>query len=139
MPIDRESSCVRLSRYTNGENPSLGRQWDHDFYASPIYKAAKFMLSNTPHIQGIENAVLVHSWSIFILHRRKTKKDMTATARGCCLSCPNSTVLVLTGYAVDIGSFPACYTANRQRVRRLNYVRNIEDCSVVVFCSVLRL
>ena len=31
------------------------------------------------------------------------------------------------------GSYPACYTALRQRVRRLNYVRYIEVCLVVVF------
>ena len=32
---------------------------------------------------------------------------------------------------VDTGSFPACYTALWQRVRRLDYVRNIVDYSFV--------
>ena len=36
---------------------------------------------------------------------------------------------------VDAGSFPACYTGLSQRVRRLNYVRNI---SVILLWSLLR-
>ena len=43
---------------------------------------------------------------------------MTPQPNGC-LSCPNSTVLVLTA-TVDTGAFPACFAEKARRVRRLD-------------------
>ena len=67
----------------------------------------------------------------FRLQAKRHAKRAWQTQPESCLSCPNSKVLILTSYAVDTGSFPACYTAIKQRVRRLDYVQNIVDYSFV--------
>ena len=61
----------------------------------------------------------------------KNKKGHDSNSRSCCLSCPNSKVLVLTMKRWMQALFRLAILHLRQRVRRLNYVRYIEKYLII--------